>query len=437
MNLYNFQQKAVEWLASKPRAILGSEVGTGKTAVAIKAAEKVLKNETVFVVCPSSVKYVWQREIEKWRTQFYGRVRVLEKLSETISPIPGWYIMSYEYLTANHTKLPVPDILIPDEAHYLQSFKSKRTKAILQHFGKRCPRVWLLTGTPFPNSLINAWTLFAFCTSGRIGKYWEFAYKYCYVENNRFGKKPYGCRADMLPDLVQRVKPILHRDTVEDNLAELPSYQEIKVPLVYSKDALAIVQTMEATREEWEGALENEQMTISASSLYRELGKTKIPQAVSFIEDLLAQDLQVVIFAHHQEVVHQIWESLYLDHTTRAISGDTDAKAREEYVGNFQKGAVRCIILSILAAGVGITLTAARVAVFVELFWTAASLEQAKARIRRIGQKNFCTYYFLQYPNSIDEIIYKNVKGKQRDIDKFWGEFEGKRTDESEEIVWP
>ncbi|CAN0381219.1 unnamed protein product, partial [Ectocarpus sp. 12 AP-2014] len=70
------------------------------------------------------------------------------------------------------------------------------------------------------------------------------------------------------------------------------------------------------------------------------------------------------------------------------IDGSTAQKKRQPIVDRFQGSAsVSVILLSITAAGVGITLTAASCAVFAELYWTPGSMAQAEDRIHRIGQK--------------------------------------------------
>jgi SWI/SNF-related matrix-associated actin-dependent regulator of chromatin subfamily A-like protein 1 len=57
------------------------------------------------------------------------------------------------------------------------------------------------------------------------------------------------------------------------------------------------------------------------------------------------------------------------------IDGNTDARIRQSYVHSFQEDpATRVALLSITAAGVGLTLTAASVVIFAEVHWTPAMM---------------------------------------------------------------
>ena len=63
-NLYPHQVDGVSFLISKKRAILADDMGLGKTRQAIVAAEVVVPNGPVLVVCPASLKLNWLREIK-------------------------------------------------------------------------------------------------------------------------------------------------------------------------------------------------------------------------------------------------------------------------------------------------------------------------------------------------------------------------------------
>ena len=71
-------------------------------------------------------------------------------------------------------------------------------------------------------------------------------------------------------------------------------------------------------------------------------------------------------------------------------------------------------VLSILAAGVGLTLTASSIVVFAELYWNPGHLYQAEARCHRIGQESHVSVYYLIAKDTIDEMIWDMVNRKVR-----------------------
>lgn len=69
-------------------------------------------------------------------------------------------------------------------------------------------------------------------------------------------------------------------------------------------------------------------------------------------------------------------------------------------------------MLSIRAAGVGLTLTAASTVIFAELSWTPGDLIQAEDRAHRIGQVSSVNVCYLLANDTVDDIIWGVVQSK-------------------------
>lgn len=90
------------------------------------------------------------------------------------------------------------------------------------------------------------------------------------------------------------------------------------------------------------------------------------------------------------------------------IDGSVSQQERTNNVERFQNDPeILVALLSITAAGVGITLTAASTVIFAELHWTPALMIQAEDRAHRIGQKDSVNCHYLIGEGTLDEMLYK------------------------------
>ena len=95
------------------------------------------------------------------------------------------------------------------------------------------------------------------------------------------------------------------------------------------------------------------------------------------------------------------------------VDGRTPTQDRQEQIDNFQNDPDCMVFLASTAMGMGVTLTAASNALFVERQWTPGIEEQMEDRIHRIGQDKGVLIHYMQVENSIDEKMSKLVEYKR------------------------
>ena len=117
--------------------------------------------------------------------------------------------------------------------------------------------------------------------------------------------------------------------------------------------------------------------------MYRRTAELKSKAVQEYVEMLLDAGQKFLIFAHHKELMDAIEHSCNRRKGCKfmRIDGSTPATDRSRLVKSFQEDdTVRVAILSIKAAGVGLTLTAASTVVFAEMTWTPGEIIQAEGK---------------------------------------------------------
>ncbi|SCC94390.1 hypothetical protein THIX_60448 [Thiomonas sp. X19] len=96
--LHAYQRTGARFCAERGmRALVGDEMGVGKTAQAIAAAEGTHARR-VFVVCPANARYVWDREIRGWGSG--GTIQHVRDQVDSLDPDARWHILTYDQLVA-------------------------------------------------------------------------------------------------------------------------------------------------------------------------------------------------------------------------------------------------------------------------------------------------------------------------------------------------
>lgn len=460
---FDYQSAGIQYALMRERVIIGDDMGLGKTLQAIGVCNH-LKSERVLIVCPAGLRLNWRDELGKFSNYDPSDVAVIEsgKNADLIAKHKV-IIVSYDLAANPRINAEVRsrhwDAVICDEAHYLKNKATKRSIALLgvpplaKGKGPKLPidsRRWMfLTGTPISNRPSDFWNLLRFCVPEFFGKWMKYADEFCDAKPIGYGKRGWdtsgASNLDKLQELVRGTCMV--RRLKKDVLKQLPSKTRKLVALpaphetVRELDALTMEfktaeSTIERLKEKVGDAKEigdadalkiaTEQLQSAQSALFtetskvrKEIGLKKVDLAVEHVRNILAESGgKVIVGAHHVGVVEGLRAGLK-DYAPQVVTGSTSSDSRHKAVNAFQNDPnARVFIGNILAAGTGLTLTAAPHVVIVEPDWVPANNAQFEDRAHRIGQSQPVLVEYLALEGTLDVQVLKTVAKKMEIINE-------------------
>ena len=425
--LYPYQKEGVKFLASKDAAILGDDMGVGKTVQAIYAA-KSLAARRVLVVCPLAVRHTWARVIkEHVPTALVREIKNAKQYAKAQQR--EWVVVNYDIVWREPLRKQFSeqewDVVICDEAHALKNVKSKRTQGVLSNKNGvvvKSNRVWLLTGTPVLNRPVELYSILHFlfpCEIADCAGYFDFTKKFCGGRQGTFGWEANG--ATNVEELARRLKPHMLRRMKSEVAKDLPAVTVTPVVIEPSK----IAEKALKRERELSGTVESladraERLSVGEIvGIRRQIGIEKIGFAVDYLEEI---GEKTVVFTYHRDVANGIQQAFPTDSVL--YTGEQTAAEKETALTAFIEGDKRFFIAQIKAGGVGID-GLQKVScniVFVELSYVPGEIDQAIGRLHRNGQTKPVSVSVLVHENSVDEDIMKTLDKKRKVITKLVGD---------------
>jgi SWI/SNF-related matrix-associated actin-dependent regulator 1 of chromatin subfamily A len=422
--LMPFQRDGIRFILQRGgRALLGDEMGLGKTVQALGVASAYRDEWPVMIICPSSLRESWSAAIQEWLGVPEKRVRVVHSGKDAEGTVFGTFqflVISYGFLDKIKDS-GMFNIVVVDESHALKDWTAKRTKVALPIL-KKAKRVVLLTGTPALNRPKEIFTQLSAVAAKANLKLKDFGERYC--EGSRWDKYAGSKNLGELFALLH--SSVMVRRLKKDVLSELPRKRRQKVFLgldaTGKKQLLKLKEQMDESRAMLVSSLLSGKMGAIRDNgvimeVYKKTAEVKIKAVQEYVGTLLEAGEKFLIFGHHIAILDAIEQACNRGSKSATgyirIDGSTPAKQRADLVDDFQNNQdTQVAILSIKAAGVGLTLTAASTVVFAELTWVPGDLIQAEDRAHRIGQQNAVNVSFLMVKNSIDEVIWNTIEQK-------------------------
>ena len=422
-----FQVEGVERMAKDGNYLLADEMGLGKTAQAIMLCS-LMGYRKILIVCKACLKLNWAREILAW-CGGDNCITIIDAFHLTpMDERPVFYITNYERVDKylDDMKAKDWDCVILDECHMVKNPNAKRTAATLSLRGKK---KIALSGTPLENRPIELWPILSWLGINRALSYDAFGRQYCggYLRKQFYKDRSGKARSRFIKDYsgasnLDGLRALMGSRTVrrlkKDVLTQLPPKTRTIIPIIADgAPSLVPAGATNLTQEEAVALLIGQSAGFTEMAEQRhEVGLAKLKDAIDFIEAKLEETDKVVVFAHHRDVIDGIVQHFEEeDIGVVKLVGGMSAKDAQASVDAFQNSpSVRVFVGNIIAAGAGITLTAASCVIFAELSWVPGQMSQAEDRCHRIGQNSNVQSYFIVADNTLEPAILQAIQEKEK-----------------------
>jgi superfamily II DNA or RNA helicase len=407
VELYPYQREGALFAARAGRSLIGDEMGLGKTVQAIAAMEILASHfaaERVLIVCPTSLKHQWEREISRFtdrRATVIGGLRAVRQARYAQGDFCK--IANYETVSRDLDLIAAwaPDVVIVDEAQRIKNWNTIAARAL-----KRIdsPYAIVLTGTPLENRLEELISIVQFVDQHRLGPTWRLL-----DEHQQRDERGRVVGYSELHRIGQTLAPIMLRRRKSEVLEQLPERVDntLFMPMspLQAEHHEENRQTVARIVQRWRHtgflsekdqlrlhcSLQNMRMACNSSFLidHETDDGYKADELLTLLDDLFDDpQAKVVVFSQwlrtHELIIRRLktrgWEHVL-------FHGGVPGDKRGALVDRFNNDPACRVFLSTDAGGVGLNLQhAAAVVVNMDLPWNPAVLEQRIGRVHRLGQ---------------------------------------------------
>lgn len=439
--LRDYQKKGFGWLwflyEYGLNGILADDMGLGKTLQALTLLQKAKsknKKSPSLVICPTSVVFNWENEIQKFAPDLTTLKLSGAQRKESFDQIEDYDIVitSYALVRRDIEELKKHKFryVILDESQNIKNPESITSKSVKQLV---CSHKLALSGTPVENKLEELWSVFDFLMPGFLFDKAEFNHRYvvpiCEREDKSIEKR---LKSQIFPFILRRMKRDVAKDLPDkvENIAycELTDEQKDFYMEVFDSTKEELFKSIE------ENGLEKSRMSIFSALLrlrqicchpqlydkHMQKGKIdsgKFEKLKEMLMEIISENHRVLLFSQFVDMLDIIRE--WLIHKGIKFEYLTGAtKDRQAAVERFNSQEdIPIFLISLKAGGTGLNLTGADYVIHYDPWWNPAVEDQATDRAYRIGQKKKVFVYRLITKGTVEEKIQKLKQVKRNLVD--------------------
>ena len=424
---YYYQAFAENFILSNAAAGLLLDMGMGKTAISLTAADKLLFDyfavRKVLVIAPlKPARETWPPEVKKWDHLRHLRFSlILGSKKERIaacSKDADIYIINREQVVwlVDYYKSAWPfDMVIIDELSSFKSSKAQRFRA-LKKVRKYITRIVGLTGTPSPNGLLDLWPEMYLLDEGKaLGKTLTGYRETYFVPDKRnattiFSWKP----KDGAEDAIYEKLGGLCISMKSSDYLKLPDRLMLRREFELSEKAAELYHTLErdtllpfadgdidAPRA---AILTNKLLQAAGGAAYDENGNVKVLH-----EDKLEALDQLIEEANGQPVLVFYSFRHELERILARYPEAVDIKEKDA-VTRWNQGGIPILLAHPASAGHGLNLQAGgHIAIWYSLPTSLELYQQANKRLHRPGQKSTVLIHHILMKGTYDYRVLDDI----------------------------
>lgn len=476
---YPFQTVGISFLTQIKKGLIADEMGLGKSLQSIGAVHKLNKDGEInkaLVICPTSLKYQWANEIEKFTDHSSIVIdgtpkKRKEALAKSMESDILFTIINYE-LVRNDLEIIKSmnfDAIICDEVHRIKNWESQTSIAIKSI---DAPYKFGLTGTPMQNKPDELYNVYDWLNPLILGNFWAFRNRYV-VTTTKFGKQNVVIGYKRQGELRKRISPYMLRRMKADVAPELPEMifntyrvnmtkEQEKLYDAFKEDSDELMKEItefrlskmrqqstnqsDENQEDAEGFLKEDEhpkesqvlgyinLMISTSDhpellrlsdsgmskkyldlLDKESKSPKLDELDSILkEQLQSGNKKIVIFTQFARMQKLIVERISKLGGVEVLNGSMKPFERQAAVDRFKYDDKINFFVSTDAGNYGINLQFSNVLIHFDLPWNPATKDQRDGRVHRIGSSHSeVNIIHLVTIGSIDESIEKTLISKK------------------------
>jgi len=448
IKLKEHQIEGIAWLQSLYKGgfngcLLADDMGLGKTLQLLYFIEWHSQNNNdskpYLVVSPVSLLENWENEYSNFFvpskltiSKLYGQIALSKEFDEARNKKDAQKLQhkhiiltNYETLREYQAALCLVDfaLVVLDEA---QKIKTPGTLITNVCKALKADFKIAMTGTPVENTLVDLWCIMDFSVPGLLGNAKEFAKEFQNpLKNEETNVK------DLGEILRKKIGVFIKRRLKKDVAKDLPSKIEYKnstykkempkIQLDRYKVEMELAKNVESTGIDRRNQILKSLWAIRDISDHpflvdNQIGNYKTDELVSssaklqiicsILDKVKKNDEKAIVFADRKETqkllqkvifdIFGVFPSIVNGETpTTKKAGDNAKLSRQQTIDRFQsENGFNVIVMSQLAAGVGLNVTKANHVIHYTRHWNPAKESQATDRAYRIGQlKDVHVYY--------------------------------------------